>query len=112
MNNRSFKEEFLIVKVFSGLKNLNEGFDSPSTYYFSSDDFEEILNRVKKLKLGVFGIEPWYNGVFFDVLTSEDFGKSPDDAEWYFTAFHQFKSKQANLVYAATYYLPFFDDVG
>lgn len=111
MDKRSLKDEFLITKVFSGLTNVNDGFDSPSIYYFSSVEFEIILNRVKDLKLGVFGIEPWVNGEYFDVLTYDDYGKSPDDAEWYISAFNEFKNRNSNLVYAATYYIPFFDDV-
>jgi hypothetical protein len=109
MDNKTFKEEFLNTNIFKGLKNMNDGFDSPSIQYFSSADFEIVLNRVKDLQLGVIGIEPWYNGEYFGVLTNDDYGRSPDDPEWYFTAFNDFKNKQTNLVYAATYYLPNFD---
>ena len=111
MDKRRLKEEFLITEVFSGLTNLNNGFDSPSIHYFSSEEFEIILNRIKDLKLGVFGIEPWFNGEYYDVFTNEEYEKSPDDAEWYFTAFNEFKNKQLDLVYSATYYVPFLDDV-
>lgn len=111
MNKRNLKEEFLETNIFLGLTNLNDGFDSPSIHYFSSADFEIILNRVKNLNLGVFGIEPWSCGEFFDVITNEDYGKLPDDSDWYFTAFNEFKNKQTDLLYAATYYLPFLDDV-
>lgn len=111
MDKRNLKEEFLIANIFKELTNVNDGFDTPTIQYFSSADFEIILNRIKDLKLGVFGIEPWFNGEYYDVFTNEEYEKSPDDAEWYFTAFNEFKNKQLDLVYSATYYVPFLDDV-
>ena len=52
------KEEFLKSKIFFGLENLNNGFDSESIYYFSESDFEIVLNRVEKNGIGIYGIEP------------------------------------------------------
>lgn len=43
--------------VFYGLKNLNDGFDFTSIKYFSEKDFEVVLERVKTLGLGIYGID-------------------------------------------------------
>lgn len=58
--------------IFYGLKKLNSGFDSEETYYFSESDFEIVLDRVEKRGLGIYGIEPWMNGNFHDVLGYTD----------------------------------------
>ena len=94
---------FLNEHIFHGLTNLNNGFDSESIKYFSSDEFEIVLQRIQKLKLGIYGIEPWLNGSLFDVLTCEDFNKSPTDAQWYLQAFQQFKEMNSDLFYSASY---------
>lgn len=106
MDDRIAKNKFLDDKVFYGLSNLNNGCDSPSIKYFSSKDFELVLDRVEKLNIGIYGIEPWYNGEFYDVVTCEEFGKDPTDASWYGLAFNQFKSTNLDLQYAASYYIP------
>jgi hypothetical protein len=94
------KLSFLIKNVFIGLENLNNGFDSEFIYYFSKDDFEIVLNRIEKLGIEILGIEPWKNGEFYDVVTSEDFNS---DSEWYRKAFLKFKQSGENLQYAASY---------
>lgn len=100
------KNEFLNQNIFIGLQNLNDGFDAKGILYFSEIDFEEVLNRIKKYSLGIYGIEPWKNGEYFDVLGYEDFTNDPTDSTWYFKAFESFKETQQNLQYAATYYFP------
>jgi len=61
--------EYLKTNVFNGLENLNYGFDSESIYYFSESDFEIVLDRFEKSGIAIFGIEPWLNGDFYDVLS-------------------------------------------
>lgn len=100
------KKGFLNQNIFSGLQNLNDGFDAKGIFYFSEKDFEEVLNRIKKYSLGIYGIEPWKNGEFFDVLVYEDFANDPTDSTWYFKAFESFKATKQNLQFAATYYIP------
>lgn len=46
---RLTKEEFLYRFIFHGLNNLNDSFDAPAIKYFSEDDFEIVLNRVKEI---------------------------------------------------------------
>ncbi|WP_105072071.1 hypothetical protein [Nonlabens arenilitoris] len=100
------KEEFLKSKIFFGLKNLNDGFDSESIYYFTESDFEIVLNRVKKNGIGIYGIEPWLNGDFYNVRVHEQLNAEPNDPKWYREAFSEFKKRGKNLQYSATYEIP------
>jgi len=103
---RMKKLEYLKTNVFSGLQNLNDGFDSESIYYFSESDFQTVLNRVQKLGLGIMGIEPWLNGEFYDVKVAEDFNTFSTDSKWYQKAFGEFQIKNKNLQYSASYEIP------
>jgi hypothetical protein len=100
------EKQYLEKNIFVGLKNLNTGFDSPAIYYFSEIDFQIVLERVQYNGLGIYGIEPWQDGEFFDVANYEVSGKNYMDPEWYFNAFQNFKSTGEKLQYAATYYVP------
>lgn len=97
------KSEFLEKHVFNGLQNQNDGFDSDSIYYFSESDFETVLERSEKLGIGIYGIEPWFDGASFGVKTNEDFNKKATDPRWYKRAFTEFKKSNNDLLYAATY---------
>lgn len=98
--------EYLKTNVFNGLENLNDGFDSESIYYFSESDFETVLDRVEGNGIAIFGIEPWMNGNFYDVLSFEDYKTSANDPKWYKKAFAEFKSRGKNLMYSASYQVP------
>jgi hypothetical protein len=100
------KLEYLITNVFVGLENLNDGFDSKEIYYFSESDFDIVLNRIEKLGVGIYGIEPWLNGVFYDVLSFEDYNTIATDPKWYRKAFFEFKKSGKPLFYAASYKVP------
>ena len=103
---RKRKSDFLNEYVFFGLENINDGFDAESIAYFSKNDFEIVLNRVEALGIGIFGIEPWLNGVFFDVLSADDYNLNQKDSNWYRSAFKKFVKIDKPLVYAATYDIP------
>ena len=100
------QEKYLDKHVFYGLTNLNDGFDASGIKYFKEEDFATVLERVKKLKLGINGIEPWKNGEFYDVVTFEMVTTEPTDSNWYEQVFANFKEADSNLQYAATYYVP------
>lgn len=100
------KEEFLNINIYKGLKNLNNGFDAPSIKYFSEEDFEKVLTRVEKFNLGIYGIEPWKNGEFYDVKGYEEYGTIPTNPKWYKKAFEEFKKSGNKLQYSATYQIP------
>lgn len=98
--------EYLKTKVFNGLKNLNDGFDSESIYYFSESDFETVLDRVEQNGIAIFGIEPWLDKDFYDVLSCEDYKTDANEPKWYRKAFEEFKSREKNLMYSASYQVP------
>ena len=101
--NQNENIEYLKANVFFGLKNMNDGFDSESIYYFLESDFEIVINRVEKLGIGIMGIEPWLNGEFYDVKIDENYGAVPTESKWYRKAFDEFKKDNQNLLYAASY---------
>jgi hypothetical protein len=103
---RKTQLEYLDNNVFKGLQNLNTGFDALSIKYFSEPDFKIVLNRIEDLGIGIHGIEPWYRGEFYDVLTMEDFNSNADSARWYWKAFKKFTDLKKDLQYAATYDVP------
>ena len=102
----TLREEYLEKHIYCGLKNLNTGFDVQSIKYFSKEDFETVLDRCEKAGIGIYGIEPWENGEYYDVWTCEDFKCEPTDPEWYRTAFDDFATRGVELQYAASYYVP------
>jgi len=104
--NQMDKLEYLKTNIFNGLENLNDGFDSENIYYFSESDFEIVLDRVEKYELSIYGIEPWINGTYYDVLGFEDFNARPTDPTWYRKAFSEFKKSGKELMYAASYGIP------
>ena len=100
------KQKFLKSKIFFGLKNLNDGFDSESIHYFSESDFDIVLSRVEKNGIGIYGIEPWLNGEFYSVKVHEQLNAEPNDPNWYREAFSEFKKIEKSLQYSATYKVP------
>ncbi len=100
------EQKFLDKNVFTGLTNLNNGFDAEGIKYFSENEFEIVLDRVKELGLGITGIEPWKDGEFYGVETYEEFATEPTDSTWYLGSFDRFKKTGDTIQYAATYYMP------
>lgn len=100
------KLEYLKINIYQGLENLNDGFDVSSIYYFSESDFEKVLDRIEQKGLGLYGIEPWINGNFFDVKSYEEYNTICTDSNWYRTAFEEFKNCNKSLFYAASYHIP------
>lgn len=106
MDNSNAKEQFLNENIFHELQNLNDGFDSHKIKYFSANNFRIILERIEKLGIGIYGIEPWKNGEFYDVSVYEDYTDNPLDPLWYNQAFNEFISTGEELQYSATYCIP------
>ena len=97
------KTEFLEKNIFTGLKNINDGFDPDPVHYFSEADFEKVLERIAHFGIGIYEIKPWFDGKLFDAAGHEDLRKKATDAKWYNKAFRTFKARQEGLAYAATY---------
>jgi len=102
----NLKQNFLNKYIFQGLTDLNDGFDTEKISYFSEADFKIVLDRIEKMKIGVYGMEPWLNETFYDVASYEDYTDDPMDSNWYRQAFEEFVSKKENLCYSASYYIP------
>tara|TARA_B110000977_G_C10833369_1_gene399003 strand:- start:51 stop:473 length:423 start_codon:yes stop_codon:yes gene_type:complete len=100
---KDIQQAYLDKNVFYGLTNLNDGFDAKSIKYFSETDFKIVLDRVKKLGIGIAGIEPWKDGEFYDVVVYELITDNPANPEWYLKAFEDFKKVEKNLQYSATF---------
>ena len=100
------KHEYLGKFVFHGLTNLNDGFDAVGISYFSEADFETVLRRVEELGIGVCGIEPWKDKKYYDVRIFEDYKYESSDPRWYWSAFEEFRKKDKELLYAATFAIP------
>ena len=104
---RQKEYEFLKTHIFNSLINLNDGFDSETIFYFSAEDFEIVLNRVEAKGLMIYGIKPWLNSEFCDVLVYEDYNTEASDPVWYRNAFEVFKNRQKGLLYSASYAVPY-----
>lgn len=100
------KAAWLDSHIFYGLTDLNTGFDVKTIKYFSREDFEIVLDRCERNGIGIYGIEPWREGEFYDVWTTGDFNCEPTDPVWYRMAFEDFASCGVELQYAASYYVP------
>jgi hypothetical protein len=78
-----FEEDHLFMResVFTGLVNLNTGFDSPPIYHFSPINFGTVIDRCEHWHVGIVGIE------VFEVTASTaellEIEISPEDGyEW------------------------------
>ncbi len=95
--------KYLEGYIFIGLRNLNDGFDAESIFYFSEADFKIILERAEERGIAIYGIEAWSDGDSFEgVKTFEDFGREANDPGWYKTAFSDFK-KEGSYIYNASF---------
>ncbi len=97
------KAEFLEQYIFVDLNNLNDGFNPEAIHYFSESDFEKVLERSAKFGVGIYGIEPWFDGKLYGVKGNEDYNKKATDPKWYNKAFMDFKKEKADLQYSATF---------
>ncbi len=97
------KTEFFNQNIFQNLANLNKDFDSNPVFYFSEADFEKVLDRIEQFGIGVYKIEARLKEAPFDMKSNEDYRKKATDPKWYKRAFYEFKKRQVNLEYTATY---------
>jgi len=94
---------FLNKNVFNDLSNHNTGLDDATAHYFTETDFATVLERVAHYGIGVYHIETFLDGKPFETMTHEASNKKITDSKWYKRAYLTLKSKQAGLVYTATY---------
>jgi hypothetical protein len=96
-------QEFLEKHVFTDLKNQNDGFDDESIYYFSQEDFAELLYRVEHFGIGVYEIKARQDDKFLPSVKHLDLAKKATNPDWYKKAFLTLSMKHEGLLYAASY---------
>ena len=97
------QSEYLEQHIFTDLKNLNDGFDEASHFYFSEEDFETVLERCEYSGISIYKISPWLDGKAYKVSSHEDFNKKATDPRWYKKAFLTLKMSQKGLLFSASY---------
>ena len=97
------QEKFLEQHIFTGLKNLNDGFAKDEIHFFSESDFEIILQRAEHFGLSIYSIEPWIDNKFHEVTVHEDHKKKATDPKWYKKEFLTLKTSHTGLFYSAIY---------
>ena len=97
------KTEFLEKHIFTDLQNLNKNVEADSIYSFSESDFATILERIEHFGIGIYAIEPWFEGKLYGTKTNEEYRKKATDSKWYKRAYSEFKKQQADLQYTATF---------
>ena len=100
------KHQFLEKHIYQDLTNLNDGFDVPSIYYFSEEDFKIVLDRIEALGLGLYGIEPCFEGEYYDVKVYSFYDLDYSDPKWYRQAFDDMRADKKGLQFAASYHVP------
>ena len=96
------QEEFLEQKIFTGLTNKNTD-KSNADFYFSEEDFFEVLKKAEYFGLSIYTIKTFLDGNEFKTVEHETFRKKATDAKWYNREFKNLKREQKNLLYTATY---------
>jgi hypothetical protein len=97
------QEKFLEQHIFTGLKNLNDGFAKNEIQFFSESDFEIVLQRAEHFGLSIYSIEPWIKSEVLEASSHEDHKKKATDPKWYKKEFVTLKTRQEGLLYSAKY---------
>ena len=97
------QEKFLEQHIFTGLKNLNDGFAKDEIQFFSESDFEIILQRAEHFGLSIYSIDPWIKSEVLEASSHEDHKKKATDPKWYKKEFLTLKTRQEDLLYSAKY---------
>lgn len=97
------QSEYLEKHIFTDLKNNNEGFEDASSFYFSEEDFQKVLERSEYSGISIYKISSWLDGKAFKVSTHEEFNKKATDPRWYKKAFLTLKMTQEGLLFSASY---------
>ena len=95
--------QFLEQHIFTGLKNLNDGFSEKGIQYFSESDFEIVLQRAEHFGLSIYSIEPWIKSEVLEASSHEDHKKKATDPKWYKKELLTLKTNQTGLLYSAKY---------
>ncbi len=97
------QSKFLEKNIFTDLNNLNNGFAEEGIQYFSENDFGIVLDRAEHFGLSIYTIKPWAKDETHEASSHENHKKKATDPKWYKKEFLTLKTRQAGLLYAATY---------
>ncbi len=97
------QEKFLEQHIFTGLKNINDGFAKDEIQFFSESDFEIVLQRAEHFGLSIYSIEPWIKSEVLEASSHEGHKKKATDPKWYKKEFLTLKMRQEDLLYSAKY---------
>jgi hypothetical protein len=97
------QSQFLEKKIFTDLKNLNDGFAEDGIQYFSENDFGIVLDRAEYFGLSIYNITPWIKSETLKSSSHEDHKKKATDPKWYKKEFVTLKTRQEGLLYSAKY---------
>ena len=97
------QDKFLEQQIFTGLKNLNDGFGKDGEQFFSESDFEIVLQRAEHFGLSIYSIKPWIKNEVLEASFHEDHKKKATDPKWYKKEFLTLKTSQMGLFYSAKY---------
>ena len=108
----SDKIPFIYKHIYNGLHDSIDTTANPNTIFFTEDQFDIILGRVQKNRIGIYLIEALHypKGAkryqLYDISTFESLDTTPLDPVWYYNAFEQFKALGIDLRYRASLYVP------
>jgi hypothetical protein len=95
--------QFLEQHIFTGLRNLNDGFGETGIQFFSESDFEIVLQRAEYFGLSIYSIETWIKSEVLKASSHEEHKKKATDPKWYMKEFVTLKTRQEGLLYSAKY---------
>jgi hypothetical protein len=101
-----FEEDhrFMRESVFTGLANLNTGFDSPLIYHFSPINFRTVIDRCEHWHVGIIGIEVFeVTAAAAELLEVEI--SSEDGYEWTRRLVRRYDA-MPNVTMSATFHVP------
>jgi hypothetical protein len=97
------EREFLEVKIFYDVENLNTGFDNDSIWHFCVDDFKKVMARSEELNIKILGMECWEKEEEKLTKFYEDY---EEPAQWHRAAFQELVENHAPCIFTATFDIP------
>ena len=103
---------FVYKHIYYGLLDTVDTSVNPNTVFFTEEQFEIVLGRVKENRIGIYLIEALHmpegatRHQLYDITTFESSDSSPLDPEWYYSAFEKYKALGMDFKYRASLYVP------
>lgn len=103
---------YIYKHIFHDINDTVDTSVNPNTVFFTEDQFDIILGRVQKNRIGIYLIEAFQlpKGAkryqLYDITTFESLDTTPLDPVWYYSAFERYKALGIDLRYRASLYVP------